>query len=180
MNLAHSSGNFLKNCLITFFLGMKLPEDGTNELSKDGFDWITLKVIFQGPKGPGRVKFGCLANFLKNGHFQGRKCQIWPIFHNYWYMYYSVVTKCVQMYCIMYLLWWETNPILKYERCGICSRSERSTLDFCDLFGLISQKPYVLWPMLQWNTYPKSYKIVQFTLRPLNWKGGMTFTINDI
>ena len=37
---------------------MKLPKEGTNELSKDGFDWITLKVIFQGPKGPKNVKFG--------------------------------------------------------------------------------------------------------------------------
>ena len=26
--------------------GMKLPKEGTNELSKDGFDSITLKVIY--------------------------------------------------------------------------------------------------------------------------------------
>ena len=32
-------------------LGVKLPKDGINELSKDGFDCIALKVIFEGPKG---------------------------------------------------------------------------------------------------------------------------------
>ena len=42
---------------------MKLPRDGTNELSKDGFDWITLKVIFQGPNGRERVKCGCFVTF---------------------------------------------------------------------------------------------------------------------
>ena len=31
--------------------GMNLPEDGTNQLPKAGFDWIALKVIFQGRKG---------------------------------------------------------------------------------------------------------------------------------
>ena len=30
---------------------MELHNDSTNELSKDGFDGIALKVIFQGPKG---------------------------------------------------------------------------------------------------------------------------------
>ena len=30
---------------------MDLPNDGTNELSTDGFDGIALKVIFQGRKG---------------------------------------------------------------------------------------------------------------------------------
>ena len=30
---------------------MNLPEDGTNQLPKAGFDWIALKVIFQGRKG---------------------------------------------------------------------------------------------------------------------------------
>ena len=37
---------------------MKLANEGTNELSKDGFDLIALKVIFQGPKGPKKVKLG--------------------------------------------------------------------------------------------------------------------------
>ena len=31
---------------------------------KDGFDWITLNVIFQGPKGLKKVKFGCFWYFL--------------------------------------------------------------------------------------------------------------------
>ena len=30
---------------------MNLPKDGTNQLPKAGFDWIALKVIFQGRKG---------------------------------------------------------------------------------------------------------------------------------
>ena len=30
---------------------MELHNDGTNELSKDGFDGIALKVMFQGQKG---------------------------------------------------------------------------------------------------------------------------------
>ena len=48
---------------------MELPIDGTNELSKDGFDGIALNVIFQGRKG-----------------------QIGPFSHIY--QYYSVVPKC--------------------------------------------------------------------------------------
>ena len=59
-------GNFLKNCLITFlYLCKKLPKEGTNELPKDGFDWITLKVIFQGPKGLKKVTFCCFATFCQ-------------------------------------------------------------------------------------------------------------------
>ena len=30
---------------------MNLPKDGTNQLPKAGFDWISLKVIFQGQEG---------------------------------------------------------------------------------------------------------------------------------
>ena len=30
---------------------LELPKKGTNELSKDRFAWIALKVLFQGPKG---------------------------------------------------------------------------------------------------------------------------------
>ena len=30
---------------------MNLPKDGTNQLPNAGFDWIALKVIFQGRKG---------------------------------------------------------------------------------------------------------------------------------
>ena len=48
---------------------MELPNDGTNELSKDEFDGIALKVIFQGRKG-----------------------QIGPFSHIY--LCYSVVPKC--------------------------------------------------------------------------------------
>ena len=30
---------------------MNLPQDGANQLPKAAFDWIALKVIFQGRKG---------------------------------------------------------------------------------------------------------------------------------
>ena len=47
--------------------------DGSNELSKDGFDGIALKVIFEGLKG-----------------------QIGPF--SYIYLYYSVLPKCCQFF----------------------------------------------------------------------------------
>ena len=46
----------------------QLPKAGTNELSKDGFDWIALNVICQGPKCPKNVKFGCFATFYQFTH----------------------------------------------------------------------------------------------------------------
>ena len=58
---------------------MELPNYGTNELSKDGFYGIALKVMFQ-----------------------GRKDQIGPFSHIY--LYYSVVPKqrsAAQFYCAM-------------------------------------------------------------------------------
>ena len=39
---------------------MNLPKDGTNQLPKAGFDWIALKVIFQGRKG---LNWPLLSNF---------------------------------------------------------------------------------------------------------------------
>ena len=46
------------------------------------------------------------------------------------------------MYCIMKHLWCETNPVQKYERCGVTlnviSRSERSNVDLSDIFELKS------------------------------------------
>ena len=38
---------------------MNLPKDGTNQLPKAGFDWIALKVIFQGRKGLKLPLFSC-------------------------------------------------------------------------------------------------------------------------
>ena len=55
---------------------MKLPQDRDNELGIEGFDCITLKVIANVSK----VRFG---SFL---HIS---------------VYYSVVLKCCQMYCII-------------------------------------------------------------------------------
>ena len=37
---------FIQNLFSNFlYFGMKLPQDGDNELWREGFDWITLKVI---------------------------------------------------------------------------------------------------------------------------------------
>ena len=59
-------GNFLNNCLITFsLLCRKLHKKDTNELSKDGFDWITLKVILKGRKGSNFAVLIRFTNFLK-------------------------------------------------------------------------------------------------------------------
>ena len=44
---------------------MKLPKEGADGLPKNGFEWITLKVIFQGSKGSKKVKFGCFATFCQ-------------------------------------------------------------------------------------------------------------------
>ena len=48
---------------------MNLPEDGTNQLPKAGFDWIALKVIFQGRKGlnlPLFSNFDTYCPFIQN------------------------------------------------------------------------------------------------------------------
>ena len=42
---------------------MKLPKVGTDGLPKDGFDWIALKIFFQGLKGQKKVKFGYFSTF---------------------------------------------------------------------------------------------------------------------
>ena len=44
---------------------MKLPTEGVDGLPKDGYDLITLKVSFQGPKGPKKVQFGCFDTFCQ-------------------------------------------------------------------------------------------------------------------
>ena len=49
---------------------MKLPNEGADGLPKDGIDWITPKVIFQGPKGKKMSNLAVLLlldNFLENG-----------------------------------------------------------------------------------------------------------------
>ena len=48
---------------------MNLPEDGTNQLPKAGFDWIALKIIFQGRKGlnlPLFSNFDTYCPFIQN------------------------------------------------------------------------------------------------------------------
>ena len=55
------------------YFGMELPNDGTNEVSEDGFDGISLKVICH-----------------------GRKCQISTFSHIY--LYSSVVQRCCSIF----------------------------------------------------------------------------------
>ena len=50
--------DFLKNCF-----GTRIPREGADGLPKEGFDWFTLNVNFQGPKGQKRVKFVYFATF---------------------------------------------------------------------------------------------------------------------
>ena len=44
---------------------MNLPRDGTNQLHKAGFDWIALKVIFQGRKGLNKPILTLLVHLFK-------------------------------------------------------------------------------------------------------------------
>ena len=63
---------------------MKLPKhakEGTNELSKDGFERMALKVIFQGPKGPQKGQIWLFSMF----------CYSLPIF-----------SKIVFIFCFAY------------------------------------------------------------------------------
>ena len=59
---------------------MNLPKDGTNELPKAGFDWITLKVIFQGRKG---------INLLLSSNFDTYCPFIQNLFGNF-FLYFGV------------------------------------------------------------------------------------------
>ena len=143
---------------------MELPQECINDLSKDGFDWIALRPLYM------RSKRSKLA-----------------IFHPFWlivaiYSYFAsfviilaILSVTVQQYwsaahlfCIMRPRWGDVNTVTKYGDCGISInvlyvRPERSNLDFCDLFGLISQKQCMLWPKYLWNTCRKSYMIIQLT-----------------
>ena len=73
--------HILKKLVSIFFLyfGMNLPKDGTNQLPKAGFDWIALKVIFQGRKGLNLPLFSNLTLIVK-------LFIIWPVtFSLFWH-----------------------------------------------------------------------------------------------
>ena len=55
---------FTQNLFCNFFLyfGMKVPQDGANELWSDGFGWSTLKVILK----VGKVRLGSFSHILSN------------------------------------------------------------------------------------------------------------------
>ena len=103
-----------------------------NKLSRDGFDWVIQKVICE----VGKVMFGLF-------------------YHNY--RYYSVVTQCcpILLHHVVSLV--ETNPVLKYERCGITLGVifKVRKVQCIPLWSieLISQKRCIIWLMFLLNTY---------------------------
>ena len=144
-------GNCRKNCLI-FYLGMKFFKEGIYELSKDGFDWIALKVIFQGPNCQKKVIFDCFATFYQ---FDQKRL------HFFIQLLGDDIINCQ-----------EPDVIELFERSF--SRSERSDLAHCAAHHIYSLE-WTLWSIganisetvFIWNTYTKSYKIVHFTFKPL-------------
>ena len=86
---------FAQKLFSNFFLYfcIELPRKGTNELPKDGFAWITLKVFFK----VGKVRF----------------C---PFLHIY--LCYSVVLKCCPFFCTK-KLHWSVNTVVKYKCCAV-------------------------------------------------------------
>jgi hypothetical protein len=102
---------------------MKLPKEGINELSKDGYDWIAIKVLFK----VGKVWFCIFRNFnhIIRNHSAVLKCSPFILHHS------TSLGWC--------------------QYCGISinvlyARPERSNLDLCYLFRLIYQKQCMLWP----------------------------------
>ena len=160
---------------------MNLPKDGTNQLPKAGFDWITLNVIFQGRKGlnlPLFSNFDTYCPFIQNlfwwqwtvkrriwlnhskGHCQGQKGQVWLILTYLFILISSieVLTKCIASCSfseVILVLFPNFNCVDWSER--LFSRSERSNLGLCYLFRPISQKRCMMWPMFVWNTL---YKVI--------------------
>ena len=69
---------------------MNLPKDGTNQLPKAGFDWIALKVIFQGRKGlnlPLFSSFDIYCPFIQN------------LFNNFFFILAWSFPRMVTMNC---------------------------------------------------------------------------------
>ena len=75
---------------------MKLPRAGADGLPKDGFDWITLKVIFQGSKGPKNIQFGWFATFCQ---FSQEQCDnFFYVLHTAsWGWYRSTVKRWISL-----------------------------------------------------------------------------------
>ena len=101
-----------------------------------------LILMIKGFRGKALYQ-GMSQNYLK-GHFQGQKGQLWSIFPQLLILYSS--NKML------------TNPVLKYERCGITLNviCKFKKVQFGDLFQLVSQKRCIIWPMFVSNTYTKS------------------------
>ena len=78
------------------YLCRKLHKEGTNVLSKDGFDWITLKVIFKGPKGPKRVKFGCFDTFCQFSQKPSDNFSLFLVYAS-WGWYWSTVKRWISL-----------------------------------------------------------------------------------
>ena len=156
--IVHFEAIFSKTFWSLFlYLGMKLHREGTNELSTR-FDWIALNVIFQGTKGPKRVKFCCFAtcyvciqllgdniDHLLRDRFDWiirkviskvGKVRFGQFSHNY--LYYSIVTKCFPNLLHHVSSLWSQSclkiwKVWNHSKCHFQGQKR-------DLFGLISQK----------------------------------------
>ena len=105
------------------------------------FAIITMYIIQCKPYntlcvGNALKKYSLKINYSK-GHLQGR---FGLFFNNYWY--YSVITKCCPnlLHHVSSLVWNQSYPKIWQ----VWNHSERSNLNLCKLFGLISQKRCVL------------------------------------
>ena len=97
---------------------MNLPNDGTNQLPKAGFDWIALKVIFQGRKG---LNLPLFSNFDIYCPF------IQILFSNFFFILAWSFPRMVTMNC-------EKKDLIES-----LSRSERSGLADFHIFLYINQ-----------------------------------------
>ena len=128
---------------------MKLPQDGDNELWREGFDWITIKVI-------AKVRNVRLGSF---SHIS---------------LYKSVVLKCCPnvLHHVTPQRWYQCcsqSVMVLIDFKGYC-QGQKCPIWACFLFRPISQKRCMLWPMFVWHTYIKSYMIFQLTLWHLTFK----------
>ena len=140
---------------------MQLPKEGADDGLPDGFDWIAQKVVFLRSERSENQKwsdnfslFFCMQFLGDDIHQLSRYGFDWII--GKMILHHASCTLLHHVACLLNVCWM------------LFWLSERSNLGLGDLFELIiSQKRCMLWPMFTWNTYTKSYIIVQFTLRSL-------------
>ena len=109
---------------------MNLSKDGTNQLPKAGFDWIALKIIFQGRKGlnlPLFSNFDTYCPFIQN---------MFGLAHFHIFLYINqllnkVLLKCIASFSIsgvILVMFSNFNGVDSFWT--LFSRSERSNFLF--------------------------------------------------